>query len=167
MEHQEIHDQFMASTEEIRESLWRVLEDNGYKKDVDFERLRADASAALEASFSTTEMKPHFAAWIMLGLATVSFNCNDMPNAIRSLSQGSRLLGFCEAAALARNPAAELAKRRHAENYALVDEAIRYWREHIDQSLSAAKAADELIRVVPLSHKKLAEVVAAERKRQS
>lgn len=64
------------------------------------------------------------------------------------------------------NPAAALAKKRHAENYALVDDALKYWREKIDPTLSAAKAANELVRVVPLSHKKLAEVVSAEKKKQ-
>jgi hypothetical protein len=64
------------------------------------------------------------------------------------------------------NPAVELAKRRHAENYALIGDALKYWREKIDPSLSASKAANVLVGVVPLSHKKLAEVVAAEKKKQ-
>lgn len=66
-----------------------------------------------------------------------------------------------------RNPAAELARRRHAENYAMVDDALKYWRENIDPAISASKAANELVRVVPLSHKKLAQVVAAEKKKQT
>jgi hypothetical protein len=65
------------------------------------------------------------------------------------------------------NPAVEMAKRRHAENYALIGDALKYWREKIDPNLSASKAANELIGVVPLSHKKLAEVVAAEKKKRS
>lgn len=65
------------------------------------------------------------------------------------------------------NPAAEMARRRHAENYALTNEAIRYFREKIDPSLSAQKAATELVKFVPLSHKKLAEIVSAEKKKQS
>lgn len=65
------------------------------------------------------------------------------------------------------NPAVELAKRRHAENYALIGDALKYWREKIDPTLSASKAANELVRVVPLSHKKLAELVAAEKKKQT
>ncbi|RAS17581.1 hypothetical protein DFO50_103192 [Microvirgula sp. AG722] len=63
------------------------------------------------------------------------------------------------------NPAAELARRRHAGNYALVADALKYWREEIDPTISASKAADKLVRVVPLSHKKLAEVIAAEKKK--
>ena len=63
-------------------------------------------------------------------------------------------------------PAVELAKRRHAENYALIEDALKYWHENIDPTISASKAANELVRVVPLSHKKLAEVIAAEKKKQ-
>lgn len=37
------------------------------------------------------------------------------------------------------NPATEMAKRRHAENYALAADAIKYWREKIDPNLSASK----------------------------
>jgi len=64
-----------------------------------------------------------------------------------------------------KNPAAEMAFLRHAENYALIRDAIEYWRESIDPALSAAKAANELIKIVPLSHKKLSEIVSAEKKK--
>jgi hypothetical protein len=64
------------------------------------------------------------------------------------------------------NPAAVMARRRHVENYLLAADAITYWREKIDSTLSASKAANELINVVPLSHKKLAEIVAAEKKKK-
>lgn len=64
------------------------------------------------------------------------------------------------------NPASALAKKRHAENYALTADAIKYWRENIDPSLSASKAADELLRVLPLSHRKLTEIVSAEKKKK-
>lgn len=63
------------------------------------------------------------------------------------------------------NPAAELAKKRHLESYALADYARQYWRENIDPALSAQRAATELTRVVPLSHKKLAEIVSSEKKK--
>lgn len=56
--------------------------------------------------------------------------------------------------------ASQLAKRRHAENYALAAEALAYWQKNIDPQLSAQSAANELLKVVPLSHKKLAEIVA-------
>ena len=64
------------------------------------------------------------------------------------------------------NPAALLARRRHAENYALTEEVIKLWKQNIDPSLSAQKAANELIRYVPLSHKKIAEIVAAQKKKK-
>lgn len=61
--------------------------------------------------------------------------------------------------------AAALAKLSHAENYALADYALKYWHEKIDPALSAEKAATELTRVVTLSHKKLAAIISAERKK--
>ena len=67
---------------------------------------------------------------------------------------------------LQTNPAAMLAEKRHAENKVLIAEAVKYWKENIKPELSAAKAANELVQVFPLSHKKLSEVVAAERKKQ-
>lgn len=66
-----------------------------------------------------------------------------------------------------RNPAAELAKRRHAENEDLKKVALEYWRDNIDRSLSASKAANELLKVVYLSHKTLSGLVAKEKKKQS
>lgn len=64
-----------------------------------------------------------------------------------------------------KNPAAEMAKKRHAENKTLVEEAIEHWQKNIDPTLSAQKAATELQKIVPLSHKKLAEVVSQEKKK--
>ncbi len=94
----------------------------------------------------------------------------------RALCDFAMFVGIAEAACRSfmtndsgtktRNPAAELARRRHAENYAMVDDALKYWREKIDPAISASKAANELVRVVPLSHKKLAQVIAAEKKKQ-
>lgn len=63
------------------------------------------------------------------------------------------------------NPAAVLAKRRHRDSQQLIDFAIEFWKEHIDPTLSAQKAANELILAVPLSHKKLAEIVSSEKKK--
>lgn len=67
------------------------------------------------------------------------------------------------------NAAAELAKMRHAENYALAEDVRRYWRAHIDPSLSAQRAAEQVIRanVVPLSHKKIAEIISRLRKEEA
>lgn len=64
-----------------------------------------------------------------------------------------------------RSAASAMAKQRHKENYALAETAIKYWRENIDRNLSASKAAEELLKVVPLSHKKLAELVSIEKKK--
>jgi hypothetical protein len=63
------------------------------------------------------------------------------------------------------NPASILAKKRHEENYALHDEAVKFWRENIPENISASKAANKLITVVPLSHKKLAEIISKEKKK--
>jgi hypothetical protein len=63
------------------------------------------------------------------------------------------------------NAAAQMARMRHKENYALANTAVEYWREHIDPNLSASKAANQLVQIVPLSHKKLAELVSAEKKK--
>lgn len=65
------------------------------------------------------------------------------------------------------NPAAAMARLRHAEHYALAEDALAYWRKNIDPNLSAQKAATQLERVVLLSHKKLAEIVSAEKNRLS
>lgn len=62
------------------------------------------------------------------------------------------------------NPAAKLANLRHAESRALIRDAVKHWREKIDPSLSAQKAATELTKIVPLSHKKLAEIVSKAKK---
>ncbi|WP_186104526.1 hypothetical protein [Burkholderia gladioli] len=64
----------------------------------------------------------------------------------------------------AQNPAAEMAKLRHAENRSLIRDAVKHWRENIDPGLSAQKAATELTKIVPLSHKKLAEIISKAKK---
>ncbi|MDN7741599.1 MULTISPECIES: hypothetical protein [Burkholderia] len=63
--------------------------------------------------------------------------------------------------------ASVMARRRHAENYALAEIAKKHWKDNIDPKLSAQKAASELIKVVPLSHKKLAEIVSQAKKEMS
>ncbi|QBR40558.1 hypothetical protein EHF36_07905 [Kerstersia gyiorum] len=62
---------------------------------------------------------------------------------------------------------AALADIRHAETRSTNKFVLEYWREKIDPALSAQKAADEVLQrnVVNLSHKKIAEIIAAERKR--
>lgn len=58
------------------------------------------------------------------------------------------------------------AHKRHAETYELKQQALGYWRAHIDPKLSNPRAADLLIKVVPVSHRKLVEYVA-EAKREN
>lgn len=67
------------------------------------------------------------------------------------------------------NPAAELAKARHKENYAIREFVENYWRENMDPSLSAQRAATIMIqdRVVDISQKKLAEYISALRKAEA
>lgn len=64
-----------------------------------------------------------------------------------------------------KNPAQEMARLRHAEDAVLKKDAIDYWKANIDKTLSAQKAADILITYVPVSHKKLAEYISAEKKK--
>jgi hypothetical protein len=66
----------------------------------------------------------------------------------------------------ATHKASVAAKLRHIENYELKKQAIDYWRNHINPKLSNPKAADILLKVVPLSHRKLVEYVA-EAKREN
>lgn len=58
-----------------------------------------------------------------------------------------------------------LAKLAHADTYMYRKEAIDYWHQHIDPNLSAQKAANILMKYTPLSHKKLAEYISAEKRR--
>ena len=58
------------------------------------------------------------------------------------------------------------AYKSHAETYELKNQAIEYWQSHIDPKLSNPKAADMLLKVVKVSHRKLVEYVA-EAKRKS
>ena len=65
-----------------------------------------------------------------------------------------------------KHKASVAAKIRHIETYDLKKQAKDYWRKHIDPKLSNPKAADLLIKVVPVSHRKLVEYVA-EAKREN
>jgi hypothetical protein len=66
----------------------------------------------------------------------------------------------------AKGKALLAAKMRHIETYALKEQAIEYWRKHIDPKLSNPKAADLLIKIMPVSHRKLVDYVA-EAKREN
>lgn len=62
-------------------------------------------------------------------------------------------------AAIAKHAAA----MRHKETHALREEVLKYWREKMNPKVSNEKAASELKKVFPLSHRKLAEYVAVEK----
>lgn len=144
---------------------------------LDFAQEVLDATARKKTKVSTLEYI------FQLGSLAVAFgieghrrfDAGRLEDAWISLSNACMWLGFtmgaCEAYQEQRSvdaftAASALGRLRHAENYALTDEALKYWRENIDPNLSAAKAANELVRVVPLSHKKLAEVVSAAKKKR-
>jgi hypothetical protein len=56
------------------------------------------------------------------------------------------------------------ARKRHEETYALQEEVVTYWRKNIDPKKSNEKAATELEKVFPISHRKLSEYVAKAKK---
>ncbi|WP_348944006.1 hypothetical protein ABHF33_10960 [Chitinibacter sp. FCG-7] len=58
-----------------------------------------------------------------------------------------------------RNAGAELARLRHKETDEMLIQAAEYWRDNMDQELSAPKAANILIGIVPLSHDRLKRLV--------
>lgn len=66
------------------------------------------------------------------------------------------------------SPGAALAWMRHEKTRTEVMEVERYWRESVDPTLSAQKAATviEQADVTKLSHKKIAEIVSAMRKKE-
>ena len=66
----------------------------------------------------------------------------------------------------AKDKASIAAKIRHIETYELKNQAIEYWRSYIDPKLSNPKAADLLLKVVKVSHRKLVDYVA-EAKREN
>jgi hypothetical protein len=146
--------------------------------DVHLKRVLADAEDRLgesESGFVSTNRNDLAGLKIgaALGLAVEANNALDDGDllyaatiAILGQKAISSAAGIFLGVQMGANPAIAMAKMRHAENYALSDEAVKYWRENINPTLSASKAANELLRVVPLSHKKLAEIVAAEKKKK-
>ncbi|NJM12619.1 MAG: hypothetical protein HC889_12760 [Synechococcaceae cyanobacterium SM1_2_3] len=158
-------------------SAWDDPATNGDKL-VDEIRLSADEiGLPLDGEYASNNIA-HFAL-IQVMIAAVAYAVqvmkaekNDKHNEAWTFAADAKYwAGILQAAWAAKmdreNPAAELAKKRHAEHYAMIEDAVQYWRDNIDKNLSASKAANELIRVVPLSHKKLAEVIAAEKKKRS
>lgn len=66
------------------------------------------------------------------------------------------------------NPAREMANLRHKETHNMRKFVEDYWRKEKDPKLSAQKVATQMIqdRVINLSHKKIAEIISALRKRE-
>lgn len=135
------------------------------------------------AKMPTTRMSPHEPVDCGLAMAFMcaawAENEKDPHEALSMLMLAGEALGMLKVIGMLKASGLELdegtrrkifasgmAKARHSENYAMADDAITYWRQNIDPCLSASKAANELMRVVPLSHKKLAEIVSAEKKKQ-
>jgi hypothetical protein len=56
------------------------------------------------------------------------------------------------------------AQKRHVETYTLRAEIVAYWKSNIDPTLSADKAATLLTKQFPVSHRKISEYIAAEKK---
>lgn len=95
---------------------------------------------------------------------------NDIPDSLYELTSETlvfRSLFTAVRLAIQSTASRSMARKRHKENYELVEFAVKYWKDNIDPAMSAEKAADLLIAQVPLSHKKLAEVVSSEKKKHS
>lgn len=56
------------------------------------------------------------------------------------------------------------AVKGHLETYALKAEVAKYWNENIDPKISNEKAASILTKHFPLSHRKLSQYIAEEKK---
>ena len=56
------------------------------------------------------------------------------------------------------------AQVRHVETYELKRQAIDFWVKNIDPKLSNEKAADMLVKIVPVSHRKLSQYIAEAKK---
>ena len=124
---------------------------------------------------------PETARFILYAMGLIWFfragelYATDVTSAFNMLYEASQVVDHADAisdnfvVSKITKSASELAKRRHAENYALADYVRTYWRQNIDPALSAQKAAEEIIRarIVPLSHKKIAEIVSALRRAEA
>lgn len=91
-------------------------------------------------------------AWFYFGLISYELN-GTVIDEDSLLKMGSTILGK------------KGAYVRHAETRSMREDAIDYWRKNIDPKLSAPKAANELIKIVPLSHRKLEEIIREEQKK--
>jgi hypothetical protein len=101
----------------------------------------------------------------MLAVAAESLGCVRVFSTLGELAPYSSKI---KSAGLLSVMGSIMAKGRHAENYAMTEYVVKYWRENIDPKLSAQKAASEIDRakVVLLSHKKIAEIISAQRTKE-
>ena len=161
------------AADQVYDHLWELLKRIGYKdcaEDVailqkaaqeQFDLMRASGSVeACNDALSAT--------FIFLSLVASYLKDGEIKPAIDCLAMASRMLGQCEAQEGMQSPASVLAGMRHAENHAIKNDVRRFWRENIDPNLSAQKAANEVLRanLVPLSHKKIAEIISALRREE-
>ncbi|WP_233831786.1 hypothetical protein [Paraburkholderia sp. ZP32-5] len=157
--------------------------DDGFLDEADvpvLHEIEGAYKALAQPSHLLAETSPFVRAWVNAtrierDLATGIHCCLKLISDCRSDDEAMVLFRVaCERYAFAiaacgtnRNPAAEMAKLRHAESRELIKDAVAHWRANIDPTLSAQKAATELTKVVPLSHKKLAEIISAAKKSTS
>ena len=141
-------------------------------------RVPSELDAVEELCEGTQLDMPVLGAFILYSMSLVWFydaaECyeKNVSNAFDILYEASEASSYSQGLFLRantpekNNPASVLAKRRHAENYALTEYVRSYWRKNIDPALSAQKAAEEIFRsnVVQLSHRKIAEIISALRR---
>lgn len=148
--------------EKVFKAVWDDPEENGDKH---IDELMSDVES--ESRFALLHVMNAVVAFSVQAMkAENDGRHNDAWTYVVDAKYWSGILTAAWADKTCSNPASEMARIRHAETYALREEALNYWRERIDRNLSAAKAANELLKVVPLSHKKLAELIAAEKKKR-
>lgn len=149
----------------LAESLYvPFLEDKDFSLE-GFERYTAD----LLSSGLGVELIEKIGAYC--ALATKAF-CEGKENLSWSLAaEANYWLGIVVARkrlAMPSNPAAALAWMRHEGTRAQIVKVESYWRESVNPKLSAQKAATviEQAEITTLSHKKIAEIVSALRRKE-
>ncbi len=155
------------AADKIYDDLWVLLSSIGYKDCAeDVATLQGNAQKQLDRIRATGSDESCDDAlsltFIFLSFVAGYLKDGEIKPAITGLAMAARMLGQCEAQAGSRSPGSVLAQIRHTENRELADDVRSFWRENIDPNLSAQKAANEIMRanLVPLSHKKIAEIVS-------
>jgi len=110
-------------------------------------------------------------------LAGKALDCADFNSALTHFGRAERSIGAANSQfsnkAFVSLMARLKARAGHASTYAMESAVVAYWKTHIDQSLSAPKAADQMFGIPQfrwegggdVSHKFLANCVRTERKR--